>query len=135
MSAQPAPISENDIREYKQALTTLYKALRQEVSIELLKSDEEHFVDLATQVNDIAERSVADLLVDINLAHIDRHIIEIREIEHALIRLQEGQYGLCSDCEQAIPAGRLKANPAAQRCIDCQELHEQRYVQPGHASI
>ncbi|MCW9024014.1 MAG: TraR/DksA C4-type zinc finger protein [Gammaproteobacteria bacterium] len=135
MSAQSAPISENDIREYKQALTTLYKALRQEVSRELLKSDEEHFVDLATQVNDIAERSVADLLVDINLAHIDRHIIEIRAIENALIRLQEGKYGLCSDCEQAIPDARLKANPAAQRCLDCQKVHEHRYAQPGHASI
>ncbi|MCE2594421.1 TraR/DksA C4-type zinc finger protein [Motilimonas cestriensis] len=36
---------------------------------------------------------------------------------------------LCIDCGEVIPAKRIKANPCALRCIDCQsikELKEQR---------
>lgn len=30
----------------------------------------------------------------------------------------------CVDCGTEIPAARRQANPAARRCIDCQELAE-----------
>ena len=29
--------------------------------------------------------------------------------------------GICSDCGDEIPEARLRANPAAVRCIDCQQ--------------
>ena len=30
----------------------------------------------------------------------------------------------CEDCGKPIPHARLKANPAATRCVSCQETHE-----------
>lgn len=30
----------------------------------------------------------------------------------------------CLDCEEPIPEARRKAVPGCQRCIDCQQLHE-----------
>jgi DnaK suppressor protein len=32
----------------------------------------------------------------------------------------------CEDCGKTIPANRLKANPAARRCIECQTRKEKR---------
>lgn len=42
---------------------------------------------------------------------------------------------LCLDCGEEIGAARMKANPAAVRCVDCQEKIERHgragYGEPG----
>lgn len=43
-------------------------------------------------------------------------------VDAALGRIDEGTYGECSDCGEAISPPRLKALPWAQRCRDCQEV-------------
>jgi len=44
---------------------------------------------------------------------------EIRQIEQALRRIDEGTYGSCARCGAAIAAARLQALPDASLCIDC----------------
>lgn len=39
------------------------------------------------------------------------------EVRHALIRLDEGHYGICEVCGDPIPEGRLEARPWATRCV------------------
>lgn len=46
-------------------------------------------------------------------------------------RLAAGEYGLCEDCGEAIGFARLEAQPAASRCVRCQEQAEKRGG-PGH---
>lgn len=41
-------------------------------------------------------------------------------------RMAKGEYGTCEDCGEAIEFARLEAQPAASRCIQCQELVEKR---------
>ena len=53
-----------------------------------------------------------------------RDIDELRQIESALVRLDEGVYGDCADCGEAIPLERLRVQPAALRCARCQEAVE-----------
>lgn len=56
-----------------------------------------------------------------------RHLTEaLRTVEAAISRAAAGAYGLCSDCGKRIPAARLRANPAATRCVACQERAEKR---------
>jgi DnaK suppressor protein len=40
-------------------------------------------------------------------------------IEAALRRLDAGDYGLCEECGDEIPAKRLEIDPAIERCVDC----------------
>jgi DnaK suppressor protein len=42
------------------------------------------------------------------------------EVLAALARLTDDSYGLCVDCGQQIPEGRLDARPEAARCVSCQ---------------
>lgn len=51
---------------------------------------------------------------------------ELARINSALRRLDEGEYGYCSVCGEAIAAGRLGVNPAAECCIRCATQAEQR---------
>jgi len=46
----------------------------------------------------------------------------LREVEEALLRVQEGTYGICQECEEPISAKRLQALPWAKFCVRCQEM-------------
>jgi RNA polymerase-binding transcription factor DksA len=112
----------------KSALENRYRSLREEIRQELLASDKEHFIDLAGQVHDLEEESVADLLVDLGLAIIDLHIREIRDIESALGRIQSGEFGFCMDCGDEVEYARLGAFPTAKRCLPCQQNFERNHA-------
>ncbi|MGH9036068.1 MAG: TraR/DksA family transcriptional regulator [Acidimicrobiia bacterium] len=43
----------------------------------------------------------------------------LAEVEHALAKLDSGDYGTCESCGQPIPEARLEAKPAARLCISC----------------
>lgn len=43
---------------------------------------------------------------------------QLDDVEAALTALDEGRYGLCEVCGQAIAEARLEAMPATRRCID-----------------
>ena len=42
------------------------------------------------------------------------------EVCDALLRIDKGTYGTCTDCGSAVPEGRLEAKPQAARCVACQ---------------
>ncbi len=43
----------------------------------------------------------------------------LQKVEHALVRVDEGAYGICEDCGEAIPIARLEALPYATTCVSC----------------
>jgi DnaK suppressor protein len=54
-----------------------------------------------------------------------RHYVgEMRQIETARERVQNGQVDSCSDCGDEIGYARLRAHPYAVRCVACQARHE-----------
>ncbi|RVW07253.1 dksa/trar family transcriptional regulator [Prescottella agglutinans] len=46
---------------------------------------------------------------------------EVEELDAALRRLEDGTYGVCVHCGDAIADARLDALPATRTCIDCSE--------------
>jgi DnaK suppressor protein len=48
----------------------------------------------------------------------------LKRIDAALRRLDEGTYGECFECGDAIAEARLRALPFAVRCKACEEAHE-----------
>jgi DnaK suppressor protein len=102
--------------------------LRGEIQSTLERSADETHVRIAEQARDTEDDSFSNLIVDLNLAEIDRDADELRRIDGALLRLSEGSYGVCPDCGQRIPQARLDAEPTALRCIRCQELYEKTHA-------
>lgn len=56
---------------------------------------------------------------------------ELKAIDDALDRLDEGAYGDCDGCGKPIPLTRLRAVPYATECIDCHRLAEKRKSHPS----
>jgi len=102
--------------------------LRGEIQRTLERSSDETHVRIAEQARDTEDDSFSNLIVDLNLAEIDRDADELRRIDTALARLSEGSYGRCEDCGQHIPEARLEAEPTALRCIRCQEKYEKTHA-------
>jgi len=48
----------------------------------------------------------------------------LRNIEAALKRIDDGEYGLCRDCDAPINPKRLEFDPTALRCIECESKRE-----------
>src|SRR5215467_7575408 len=48
----------------------------------------------------------------------------LRDLNDAQDRLIDGGYGLCSDCGKRISDQRLRIDPAASLCIECQQVTE-----------
>ncbi len=78
----------------------------------------------ATDMKDGADRSA---LAEVAMAEVERDMVELRAVQAARQRLDEGRYGLCDDCGEAIAPARLQAQPTAARCIRCQSAAEHRH--------
>lgn len=44
---------------------------------------------------------------------------DLARIEHALIRVADGEYGWCAECGDPIASKRLEIDPAAHLCVGC----------------
>ena len=45
---------------------------------------------------------------------------KLRLVEEALAKIDEGTYGVCERCEEAIPVKRLELLPFTRYCVQCQ---------------
>lgn len=48
-----------------------------------------------------------------------RRAAELKRIESALKRIDDGEYGYCAMCDEEIPLKRLEQDPATPSCVDC----------------
>ena len=85
-------------------------------------------------VGDAVDAAIESTQDEINSQLIEAESRELVAIENALERLREGQFGVCEDCQRAIPAARLQAVPYATLCVDCQrELERGRGGERPHS--
>ena len=121
------PLNDEQIYRLQVELENQFIAVWSEIGAELEGSAKERFQQIAGEVRDRGDESLADMLTDLNMTLVDKHVQETRDINSALIRIAEGIYGTCEDCDKAIGYERLAAYPTATRCIHCQETWEQTH--------
>jgi DnaK suppressor protein len=49
----------------------------------------------------------------------DGQRLRMKDIDDALDRVKDGEYGLCIDCGEPINMKRLEVRPQARYCVDC----------------
>src|SRR5580700_1413581 len=67
---------------------------------------------------------------DLAIRNVDRDSTLLRQVKAALLRIHEGAFGTCLDCEETISPKRLAAVPWATRCIRCQETADREGQEP-----
>jgi DnaK suppressor protein len=114
------------ILEIQARLTT-----RRELLDRRLATTEKYVI--ATTADQVLEGTFATHLADgasdmvtteILVSDIDAITESIGQIDEALNRITSGSYGRCVDCGLDIDLARLKALPAAKRCVRCESRAE-----------
>jgi DnaK suppressor protein len=97
----------------REALYERVKASRRESNLEALSTPGDAM--------DVA-KSLVD--AEINASIIERAEQQLAQIDSALARLDDGQYGICLECGEDIPIERLKAIPSALYCVACKDARQ-----------
>ena len=118
--AQREAVSKKELEELRQSLL----AERAEVQAQLAELETSSF---GTSQSDLSgEVAFDEEYADSGTATFERERDEsltdnardlLRKIEKALVRMDEGTYGLCERCGKPIEKARLKALPYATLCI------------------
>jgi DnaK suppressor protein len=63
-----------------------------------------------------------DRSMDLKL--LGRHSFMLKKIDGALVKIKNGTFGTCDECDGEIEINRLRARPVATECIACKEEGE-----------
>ena len=121
-------LKSKDLQEIKEILLTMKKELLTDLDERIKTSD----VSDQRVIGDIFDDADLEQSREFNLLLNTREKQKIKQIEQALLKLENGEYGICENCEEDIPVGRLKAMPFASLCVKCKS--EQESIE-GHAII
>ena len=118
-------LNARDLESYRQLLTQL----RREVSGDINDLEADAFSTDGDRLSvdnpaDICSESFAQ---EFSLELLQRDEATLGEIQEALERVNNGSFGLCEGCQEAIPKARLNAVPYARNCVDCQRKAERRF--------
>lgn len=116
MEKMPAAGGNGSARE---ALLELRRRIMKEISSRGLSyaSPAENSADVVDQAVNEQDRGLSLLLTG-------REKSRLQAVQEALGKMDDGTYGTCEDCGEAIGAGRLKAMPLAKLCVSCQSQWE-----------
>lgn len=78
---------------------------------------------------DIYDQASSERDRELGLLLGDREREKIHSIDESLLRIDEGEYGICEECDEDIPLGRLKAMPFTRHCVKCKSDLEKLQAQ------
>jgi RNA polymerase-binding protein DksA len=120
-------LTQQQTQELQKTIEQRRHALLQELQEDLDRMRKENQEELAGPAGDPGDESVATLIGELARADAGRDVSELQGLEAARNRMAEGSYGICAGCGGDIGLERLRVNPAAVRCIDCQSMHEKTH--------
>ena len=86
-------------------------------------------------VKDTVDMSLMDVNKELALRLGERESQMIADIDQALLRIQEGSYGVCARCGKLIDERRLEAVPTARYDAACQALIESANGDDEHSTL
>ncbi len=133
-AAEPVPVVHNNFS--KDELEQIRKALlsRKEMLSGTVNRMEDEALrhagqsasgDLSSMPFHMADLGTDNFEQEMTLGLIENEEEELREIAEALERMDEGNYGVCEECNKVIPKERIRAIPYTRMCVDCKRKEEE----------
>lgn len=110
-------MSKLNLEEIKDKLITEKESLLRKLGSKNLSIDD-------SEMPDPVDLAVTNYSKNVMLSVSENESRQLMLINDALERIEDGEYGLCQNCEEEIVEKRLNAVPWAKYCLACQELDE-----------
>lgn len=126
---QPVPVVSPDKKW--QEIRLILEKLKEDTLREIRKSVKNGTEAVAAiePGGDIYDQASSERDRELGLLLGDREREKIHSIDEALLRIDEGDYGICEECDEDIPLGRLKAMPFTRHCVKCKSDLEKLQAQ------
>ncbi len=108
-------MNQKKLASYRMKLHQIRKDLLGDVKKNRANSKEGADQQVADIADDAAQSYTRQLIL--NLGEQDRE--QLKLVEEAIEKINEGNYGICQQCEKSIPEARLKVVPFAIYCVVC----------------
>lgn len=111
-----------------------FKQQLEEKRMEILSEADKTLAEMTDQnsnVPDPNDRASLESERSFELRIRDRERKLLSKIDEALLRIEEGEYGICEECGCDINEKRLEARPVTTLCIDCKTLQEKKEKSQG----
>jgi DnaK suppressor protein len=105
-------------------ITEQLKAWKEELILEATRTVDGMTTEKA-QFADPTDRASMETDRNFLLRIRDRERKLITKIDQALERVEDGTFGLCSECGEDIEFKRLEARPVATLCVECKTMQEE----------
>ncbi len=109
-------MNKRDLKKFKAALEKKRDSI---INATGKKAHWENMED--TRHGDFVDQASDDNEVHVNLRRLQIDAKLLRAIEAAIERIENGTYGICTNCEGEISLARLKAVPWTSVCLACKE--------------
>ena len=116
-------MKESEIKKYRALLT----GKREEIAGKSRSREDIWIVQSNEQIETVVLAGEREFAV----RTLERETKALAEVEAALRRIDDGEFGICLECEEPISPKRLAAVPWAGYCLHCQEWRDTR--QASHA--
>ena len=112
-----------EMKVFKERLLSLRARLRGDVSAmadaALKKTRTEANGDLSSMPIHMADVGTDAFEQEFTLSLMEHEGDALEQIEAALVRIEDGLYGVCLECEAKIPKARLQVLPQTPHCVKC----------------
>ncbi len=114
-------MNKNQQRKIKQQLLEL-KAMHEQRA----NSNQDALQTVELDQNKVGRLSRIDALQGQQIAQAmeRKRLAKLKQIDGALLRIDNDDFGLCFKCDQDIAVERLKFDPTITRCINCCETNK-----------
>lgn len=110
-------MSNLNLEEIKDKLITERESILRKLGSKNLSIDE-------SEMPDPVDLAVNNYSKNVMLSVSENESRQLTLVTEAIERLEDGEYGLCPNCEEEVNPKRLNAVPWAKYCLKCQELDE-----------
>lgn len=109
----------------------ILEKMKEDILIEIEKSVKNGTDAVATNEpgGDIYDQASSERDRELGLLLGDREREKLHSVDEALLRIDENEYGICEECDEDIPLGRLKAMPFTRHCVKCKSDLEKLQAQ------
>lgn len=119
----PVQFSAEALAAWRNILLAEAASLRKAINLDRQQLDG-RADSLPPAFDDGRDEAANDALRDVDVAELERRSTQLAEVEAALQRVEDGTFGVCLSCGEAIDNQRLHAAPQSARCISCQSAAE-----------
>ena len=123
----PAPAKKHKWKEIEDILLQMKDDTLREITKSLKNGTETLLIGEPS--GDIYDQASSERDRELGLLLGDREREKVHAIDEALLRIEEKEYGVCEECEEEIPLGRLKAMPFTRHCVKCKSDLEKLQAQ------